>query len=55
MISSEGTAESKERLAMGRAKRKLERKSRGVPPSSQGTVPYYCPIKQTDIVDKLKQ
>jgi len=55
LISNARTAEIKERLAMRRAKRKLERKSRGVSPSSCGTVPYYFPTEQADIVDKLKR
>jgi hypothetical protein len=55
LISNARTAEIKERLAMRRAKRKLERKSRGVSPSSYGTVPYYFPTEQADIVDKLKR
>jgi hypothetical protein len=40
---------------MRRAKRKLKRKSRGVSPSSYGTVPYYFPAEQADIVDKLNR
>ena len=45
----------KEDIAKRRAKRKLKRKSRGVSPSSYGTVPYYFPTEQADIVDKLKR
>jgi hypothetical protein len=55
LVSNAKTAEIKERLAMRRAKRKLKRKSRGVSPSSYGTVPYYFPTEQADIVDKLKR
>jgi hypothetical protein len=55
VISNAKTAKIKERLAMRRAKRKLKRKSRGAPPSSYGTVPYYFPTEQADIVDKLKR
>jgi len=54
LISNARTAKIKERLAIRRAKRKLKRKSSGVSPSSYGTVPYYFPTEQTDIVDKLK-
>jgi hypothetical protein len=45
----------KEDIAKRRVKRKLKRKSKGVSPSSYGTVPYYFPTEQTDIVDKLKR
>ena len=45
----------KEDIAKRRVKRKLKRKSRGVSPSSYGTVPYYFPTEQADIVDKLKR
>jgi hypothetical protein len=55
LISNAKTAKIKERLAIGRAKRKLKRKSRGVSPSSYGTVPYYFPTEQADIVDKLRR
>jgi hypothetical protein len=55
LISNQRTAEIKERVEMRRAKRKLKRKSRGVSPSSYGTVPYYFPTEQADIVDKLKR
>jgi hypothetical protein len=54
LVSNAKTAEIKERLAMRRARRKLKRKSRGVSPSSYGTVPYYFPTEQADIVDKRK-
>jgi hypothetical protein len=54
LILNARTAKIKERLAMRRAKRKLKRKSRGVSPSSYGTVPYYFPTEQADIVDKRK-
>ncbi len=37
------------------AKRKLKNKSKGVSPSSYGTVPYYFPTEQIDIVDKFKR
>jgi hypothetical protein len=55
LILNARTAKIKERLAMRRAKRKLKRKSRGASPSSYGTVPYYFPTEQADIVDKLKR
>jgi hypothetical protein len=55
LISNAQTAKIKERVAMRRAKRKLKRKSRRVSPSSYGTVPYYFPTEQVDIVDKLKR
>jgi hypothetical protein len=55
LISNAETAKIKERLAMRRAKRKLKRKSRSVSPSSYGTVPYYFPTEQADIVDKLRR
>jgi hypothetical protein len=55
LISDARTAKIKERVAIGRAKRKLTRKSRGVSPSSYGTVPYYFPTEQVDIVDKLRR
>jgi hypothetical protein len=45
----------KEDITKRRAKRKLKRKPRGVSPSSYGTVPYYFPTEQADIVDKLKR
>jgi antitoxin component of MazEF toxin-antitoxin module len=45
----------KEDIAKRRVKRKLKRKSKGVSPSSYGTVPYYFPTEQADIVDKLKR
>jgi hypothetical protein len=53
LISNAETAKIKERVAMRRAKRKLKRKSRGVSPSSYGTVQYYFPTEQVDIVYKL--
>lgn len=46
-------AKIKEDIANRQAKRKLKKKSKGVSPSSYGTVPYYFPTEQTDIVDKL--
>jgi hypothetical protein len=55
LISNAKTAKIKERVAIRRAKRKLRRKSRGGSPSSYGTVPYYFPTKQADIVDKLNR
>ncbi len=55
LISNAKTAKKEERLAIRRAKRKLKRKSRGVSPSSYGTVPYYFPTEQADIVDKLNR
>jgi hypothetical protein len=55
LISNAETAKIKERVAMRRAKRKLKRKSRRVSPSSYGTVPYYFPTEQVDIVDKLNR
>ncbi len=48
-------AKIKEDIAKRRAKRRLKRKSRGVSPSSYGTVPYYFPTEQADIVDKLER
>jgi hypothetical protein len=42
-----------ERLRRKRA-RNLKRKSRKVRPSSYGTVPYYFPTEQVDIVNKLQ-
>ena len=53
LISNALTVKIKERIAMRRAKRKLKKKSRRVSPSSYGTVPYYFPTEQADIVDKL--
>lgn len=55
LISNVKTGKKEERLEMRRAKRKLKRKSRGVSPSSYGTVPYYFPAEQADIVDKLNR
>jgi valyl-tRNA synthetase len=54
-ISNVRTAKIKERLATRRAKKRPKKKSRGSPPSSYGTVPYYFPTEQTDIVDKLNR
>jgi hypothetical protein len=45
----------REEVEMRQAKRRLKRKSKGVSPSSYGTVPYYFPTEQADIVDKLKR
>lgn len=45
----------KENNAKRQAKRKLKRKSKGVSPSSYGTVPYYFPTEQADIVGKIKR
>ncbi len=45
----------KENNAKRQAKRKLKRKTRGVSPSSYGTVPYYFPTEQADIVGKIKR
>jgi hypothetical protein len=47
------TAKIKERLTTRRAKKRLKKKSGGSSPSSYGTVPYFFPTEQTDIVDKL--
>jgi hypothetical protein len=55
LVSNAKTAKIRERIAIRRAKRKLKRKSRGVSPSSYGTVPYYFPTEQADIVDKLRR
>ncbi len=55
LISNALTVKIKERIAKRRGKRKLKRKSRGVSPSSYGTVPYYFPTEQADIVDKLRR
>ena len=49
------TARIKERLATRRAKKRLKKKSGGSSPSSYGTVPYFFPTEQTDIVDKLNR
>ena len=46
-------AKIKGEIAKRRAERKLKRKSEGVSPSSYGTVPYYFPTEQVDIVDKF--
>jgi valyl-tRNA synthetase len=54
-ISSFRTARIKKRLSMKRAKKRLERRSRRSLPSSYGTVPYYFPTEQADIVDKLNR
>ena len=48
-------AKIKEDIAKRQAKRKLKRKSKGVSPSSYGTVPYYFPTEQVDIVNKFKR
>ena len=48
-------AKIKEDIAERQAKRKRKRKSKGVSPSSYGTVPYYFPTEQVDIVDKFKR
>src|SRR5208283_3618976 len=45
----------KENNAKRQAKRKLKRKSKGVSPSSYGTVPYYFLTEQADIVGKIKR
>ncbi|MGA2386210.1 MAG: hypothetical protein ABSG33_06735 [Candidatus Bathyarchaeia archaeon] len=45
----------KEGFERRRAKRRSKRKSKGVSPSSYGTVPYYFPTEQVDIVDKFKR
>jgi len=42
----------KEDIAKRRAKITLKRKSKGISPSSYGTVPYYFPTEQVDIVNK---
>ncbi len=55
LISNALTVKIKESIAAKRAKRKLKRKSRRVSPSSYGTVPYYFPTEQADIVDKLRR
>jgi hypothetical protein len=62
LISKAKREKIKERIATKRAKRNLKnaradakRKSRGVSPSSYGTVPYYFPTEQVDIVDKLNR
>ena len=49
------TARIKERLATRRAKKRPKKKSGGSPPSSYGTVPYFFPTEQTEIVDKLNR
>ena len=48
-------AKIKEDIAKRQAKRKSKRKSMGVSPSSYGTVPYYFPTEQADIVDKFRR
>jgi hypothetical protein len=45
----------KEDVAKSQGKRKLKRKSAGVSPSSYGTVPYYFPTEQVDVVNKFKR
>ena len=45
----------KEDIAKRQVKRKLKRKSEGVSPSSYGTVPYYFPTEQVDVVNKFKR
>lgn len=54
-ISNFRTAKIKKRLSTRRAKKRLKRRSKGSLPSSYGTVPYYFPTEQTDIVDKLNR
>lgn len=48
-------AKIQEDIAKKRAKKRSKRKSEGVTPSSYGTVPYYFPTEQADIVDKFKR
>lgn len=48
-------ARIKERLATRRAKKRLKKNSGGSSPSSYGTVPYFFPTEQTEIVDKLNR
>jgi hypothetical protein len=43
------------KIKVRRVKRKLKRKSRGVSPSSYGTVPYYFHTEQADIVSKINR
>ncbi|MGD0995301.1 MAG: hypothetical protein ABR909_07235 [Candidatus Bathyarchaeia archaeon] len=52
LISIARTAKIKERVAMRRVKRK---RARALSPSSYGTVPYYFPTEQADIVNKLRR
>jgi hypothetical protein len=49
------TAKIKKRLTTRRAKKRPKKKSGGSSPSSYGTVPYFFPTEQTDIVDKLNR
>jgi hypothetical protein len=53
LIPKAKSLEIKERIMRKRSGRKLKRKSKGTPPSSYVTVPYYFPTEQVDIVDKL--
>ncbi|MGB9741001.1 MAG: hypothetical protein ACP5IM_06925 [Candidatus Bathyarchaeia archaeon] len=53
LVQKAKTREIKERVMRNKVKRKALRKSKGTPPSSYVTVPYYFPTEQVDIVDKL--
>lgn len=55
LISNALDTKIKKEIAKRRAKRKLKKKSSGVSPSSYGTVPYYFPTEQADIVDKFRR
>ncbi len=46
-------AKIQEEIAKKRAKKRPKRKSEGVSPSSYGTVPYYFPTEQVDIVGRF--
>jgi len=55
LTSNALTAKIKEDIAKRRVKRKPKRKSEGVSPSSYGTVPYYFPTEQVDVVAKIRR
>lgn len=53
LIPKAKNRELTERIMKRIARRKVKRKSKGTPPSSYVTVPYYFPTEQVDIVDKF--
>ncbi len=55
LVSDAKISGIRERVERKRGKRKVMPKSRGAPPSSYSTVPYYFPTEQADIVDKLRR
>lgn len=55
LTSNALTAKIKEDIAKRQVKRKPKRKSEGVSPSSYGTVPYYFPTEQVDVVAKIRR